>query len=100
MSKNKKNKVKKSKSKSKSKSMRLDSPIVADMVEFVRNRVADELADQRSEIESIVERISEGDASANEIVSVLNDVMAEIAEIVLQAQALEEERTELLSVGE
>lgn len=98
MSKNKKNKVKKSKSKSKS--MRLDSPIVADMVEFVRDRVADELADQRSEIESIVERIGEGDASANEIVSVLNDVMAEIAEIVLQAQALEEERTELLSVGE
>ena len=96
MSKNKKNKIKKSKSKSKS----VGDPFVADMVEFVRTRIADELADQRSEIESIVERIGEGDASANEIVSVLHDVMDEIGEIVLQAQALEEERTELLSVGE
>lgn len=98
MSKNKKNKVKKSKSKAKS--MRWDSPLVADMAELIRDRIIDELDDQRSEIESIIERIGEGDASANEIVSVLQEVADGIGDIVLAAKALEEERTELLSVGE
>lgn len=96
MSKNKKNKIKKSKSKSKS----MGEPLVADMVELIRDRIIDELDDQRSEIESIIERIGEGDASANEIVSVLQEVVDGIGEIVYAAKALEEERTELLSVGE
>ena len=94
MSKNKKNKVKKSKSKS------MGEPLVADMVELIRDRIIDELDDQRSEIESIIERIGEGDASANEIVNVLQEVVDGIGEICYAAKALEEERTELLSVGE
>lgn len=100
MSKNKKNKVKVKKSKSKSKSMRWDSPLVADMAEFIRDRIIDELDDQGSEIEGIIERIGEGDASANEIVSVLQEVVDGISNIVLAAKAVDEERAELLAVGE
>ena len=100
MSKNKKNKVKVKKSKSKSKSMRLDSPLVAYMAEFIRDRIIDELDDQSSEIEGIIERIGEGDASANEIVSVLQEVVDGISNIVLAAKVVEEAAALALAVGE
>lgn len=100
MSKNKKNKVKVKKSKSKSKSMRLDSPLVADMAEFIRDRIIDELDDQSSEIEGIIERIGEGDASANEIVSVLQEVVDGISNIVLAAKVVEEAAALALAVRE
>ena len=83
MSKNKKNKHKKSKS------LPVDT-IKEDMTSFIRDRIIDGLNDQCSEIESLLQRIREGDASPNEIDSALSEVVEEINDIVVGAENINE----------
>lgn len=99
MSKNKKNKHKKSKSKSKS--LPVDT-IKEDMAGFIRDRIIEGLNDQCSDIESLLERIREGDASPNEIDSALQDVVEEINCIVADAEHINSEFEDVLlvTVGE
>lgn len=99
MSKNKKNKRKKSKSKFKPLPL---NTIKEDMAGFIRDRIIEGMNDQCSEIEALLERIREGDASPNEIDSALQDVVEEINCIVADAENInsELEDTLLVTVGE
>lgn len=100
MSKNKKNK--KSKKGAPKRNAVAASLINRDMADFISNRVRGDLDAQRDELEGILDRIREGDASPNEIDTVIDGVMDEINAILSDAQAIEEDAAEerFVAVGE
>jgi hypothetical protein len=87
----------KSKSKSKSKSTgkckgkgKCRSESATDcrqIVDFIRSRILDEgFSDIRSELEEILERCRDGDATPNEIASVLQEAVEEMGNILYAAE--------------
>lgn len=57
------------------------------IVDFIRSRILDEgFSDIRSELEEILERCRDGDATPNEIASVLQEAVEEMGNILYAAE--------------
>ena len=65
---------------------------------LIRERITDALGDQVVEIENIIERIREGDASPNEIDEVLQNVVEEIGVIIDNAERIDSDFIEAMKV--
>ena len=65
---------------------------------LIREHITDALGDQVVEIENIIERIREGDASPNEIDEVLQNVVEEIGVIIDNAERIDSDFIEAMKV--
>ena len=65
---------------------------------LIRERITDALGDQLVEIENIIERIREGDASPNEIDEVLQNVVEEIGVIIDNAERIDSDFIDAMKV--
>lgn len=65
---------------------------------LIRERITDALGDQVVEIENIIERIREGDASPNEIDEVLQNVVEEIGVIIDNAERIDSDFIDAMKV--
>lgn len=65
---------------------------------LIRERITDALGDQLVEIENIIERIREGDASPNEIDEVLQNVVEEIGVVIDNAERINSDFLDAMKV--
>lgn len=65
---------------------------------LIRERITDALGDQVVEIENIIERIREGDASPNEIDEVLQNVVEEIGVVIDNAERINSDFLDAMKV--
>jgi len=98
-----KNKFKKNnKSKSKRKGGCVATPLNRYTVDFINNRIGSDLEEASDALKDICLRISEGDASPNELTSAIQDVVEDINDILEDAKSLKAEVGEecFVAVGE